>query len=211
MSPSAWVPAGILLGGCLLNASSSMQRTMALDAPLTALPIVLLGSVGTDVVVDREEIRVAGVTNWLYRTYRQDSLPEFSLYVGYYPDQTEGKSIHSPKNCLPGAGWDALNSARLELPTTGGAPVRVNRFVVANKTQRAVVYYWYQGRGRTESNEYRVKLDLMMDAGTRRRTEEALIRIVLPLGPTVDEVRADALGRRLVTEIADRLGHVLPS
>lgn len=184
---------------------------MALDAPLTALPIVLLGSVGTDVVVDREEIRVAGVTNWLYRTYRQDSLPEFSLYVGYYPDQTEGKSIHSPKNCLPGAGWDALNSARLELPTTGGAPVRVNRFVVANKTQRAVVYYWYQGRGRTESNEYRVKLDLMMDAGTRRRTEEALIRIVLPLGPTVDEVRADALGRRLVTEIADRLGHVLPS
>ena len=120
VSPSAWVPAGILLGGCLLNISGGMQRTMPLDAPLTTLPIVLLGSMGTDLTVDPEEIRVAGVTNWLYRTYRQDSLPGFSLYVGYYPDQQQGKSIHSPKNCLPGAGWDALNATRLELATIVG-------------------------------------------------------------------------------------------
>ena len=211
VSTRAWVPAGILLGGCLLNASSAIQRTMPLDVPLTTLPTVLLGSVGTDVPVDPEEIRVAGVTNWLYRTYRQSGLPDFSLYVGYYPDQTQGNSIHSPKNCLPGAGWDALNATRLELATTDGAPIRVNRFMVANKTQRAIVFYWYQGRGRTESNEYRVKLDLMVDAGTRRRTEEALVRIVLPLSPTVDEAAADDLGRKLVTELAARLGRVLPS
>ena len=211
MNPSAWVPAGVLIGGCLLNATSGMQRTMPLRVPLTTIPTVLLGSVGRDLAVNAEEIRVAGVTNWLYRTYQQDGLPEFSLYVGYYPDQQEGKSIHSPKNCLPGAGWDALDATRLELPTTGGSPIRVNRFVVANKEQRAIVYYWYQGRGRTESNEYRVKLDLMVDAGTRRRTEEALVRIVLPLSPTVPESAADDLGRRLVTEIAARLEPVLPS
>ena len=56
-----------------------------------------------------------------------------------------------------------------------------------------------------------VELDPMVDAGTRRRTEEALVRIVLPLSPTVPESAADDLGRRLVTEIAARLEPVLPS
>jgi EpsI family protein len=186
---------------------------MPLGTPLTALPTQLFGSVGTDLTIDPEELRVAGVTNWLYRSYLGDHAPGFSLYVGYYPNQQQGKSIHSPKNCLPGAGWDAVNAIRLELAGAGGSepPVRVNRFVVANKEQRAVVYYWYQGRGRTESNEYRVKLDLMVDAATRRRTEEALVRIVLPLSNNVAESEADDLGRRLVTEIAARLGRVLPT
>ena len=64
---------------------------------------------------------------------------------------------------------------------TAGGPVRVKRYILQNGQQRAPVFYWYQGRGRVEANEYRVKLDLLRDAALRRRSEEALVRIVVPL------------------------------
>ena len=207
---SPWIPAGLLTAGCLLNASIRMQRTMDLAAPLTTIPSELMGFRGTDVTVDPEQIRVAGVSDWLFRSYQAEGSPDFSLYVGYYAEQRQGKTIHSPKNCLPGAGWEPLDSRPIELAGQGPT-IRLNRFVVANKDQRALVFYWYQGRGRTESNEYRVKLDLVLDAALRRRTEEALVRLVVPLSNGVKEEDVDALADKLVREVSSRLATILPA
>ena len=113
------------------------------------------------------------------REYRRDSAQLFTTYVGYYDKQVQGKTIHSPKNCLPGAGWEILNTSSIALP--GAEKLgQVNRVLLANKGTRALVYYWYQGRGRIESNEYKVKWNLLRDAALFGRTEEALVRIVVP-------------------------------
>jgi EpsI family protein len=63
----------------------------------------------------------------------------------------------------------------------GGRQVTVRRYLLAKQASRALVYYWYQGRGRVSSNEYKVKWELLRDAALKGRTEEALVRIVLPL------------------------------
>ena len=34
--------------------------------------------------------------------------PRSRTFVSYYERQTQGKTIHSPRNCLPGAGWEVL-------------------------------------------------------------------------------------------------------
>lgn len=205
----AWAPALVLGAGCLLNLSVDAQREMALQAPLAALPRVIEDFRGTDLTINPDELAIAGTTSSLHRVYTRDSTAQFSVYVGYYDRQRQGQTIHSPKNCLPGAGWEPLESRREALPGLAGVPIQVNRFVIANKQQRALVYYWYQGRGRTESNEYRVKLDLIRDSALRRRSEEALVRIVLPL--TGAEAETDALARRLVPQLHQELVKILPS
>jgi EpsI family protein len=207
--PGAWGPAFLLAIGCGLSLSIDAQRTMELAAPLEQLPTVLEGHQGTDLPIDPEQARIAGASDALLRAYGRDSTPRFSIYVGYYARQRQGKTIHSPKNCLPGAGWEPLESRRETLVGEAGEPIRLNRFVIASKQERAVVYYWYQGRGRTEASEYQVKLDLIRDSALKRRSEEALVRLVVPVAR--DDAEADELARRVVVRLHAALKGILPA
>lgn len=203
-----WLPAAILGVGCLANGFINAQRTIPLVAPLGALPTSFEDYHGRDNSISPEEARVAGASSSLFRVYTRDS-SSFSVYVGYYESQRQGKTIHSPKNCLPGAGWEPLESRRDVVRGLAGEGIKVNRFLVANRTQQALVYYWYQGRGRTEANEYQVKLDLIKDSALRRRSDEALVRIVVPLEGNREG--ADALARRVVARLHAELGKILPT
>jgi EpsI family protein len=131
------------------------------------------------------------------------------VYVGYYDQQTQGKTIHSPKNCLPGSGWEALNQSTSTLQTSAGTET-VNRYLLQNKQQRALVFYWYQGRGRVAANEYRVKWELLRDSALRGRSEEALVRIVVYLNPQTTEAQANAWASRVATDLIPAVSRVLP-
>jgi EpsI family protein len=204
---SHWVPAGIMGAGCLLLLSVNRQHAMPLRAPLSTIEARFPGYTPKDETIAPDEQRVAGMSTYLFRVFERPSTRDaFSVYVGYYEDQTQGHTIHSPRNCLPGAGWDPVESGRQTLMTSRG-PLTVNRYLLSNKNARVLVYYWYQGRGRTEASEYRVKWNLLHDAALRGRTEEALVRIVVPLTPTIgnpDSLAADA-SRQLLEQVRQRL------
>jgi EpsI family protein len=140
------------------------------------------GAVARDVVIPDAELAVAGVSAHLMRQYApvDPAAAPFSVYVGYYDRQVRGKTIHSPKNCLPGSGWEALASSSVSVPVAGAA-VTVNRYLLKKGNEQALVLYWYQGRGRVASNEYVVKWDLLRDAALRRRSDEALVRVVVSI------------------------------
>jgi EpsI family protein len=185
--------------------------------PMDSLPAVFEGVAGKDVAVPMDQQKIAGMDQFMYREYKLDST-SFSTYVGYYNRQVQGKSIHSPKNCLPGAGWDIMENTPIPLASDAGSPL-INRVVLANKGARALVYYWYQGRGRIASNEYRVKWDLLRDAALYGRTEEALVRIIVfvPPAPVGKDggadaalVRADSLARRVALPLSQSVYKVLP-
>jgi len=177
-------PAFVLGFGILLVSGIRKQFAMAPPQPMKALPQQVVGYQSRDIVIADEERRVAGMSDYAFREFtRADSAQPFSVYVGYYERQVQGKTIHSPKNCLPGAGWEVLETARVPLSKESSA--LGNRVLLANGRARALVYYWYQGRGRIESSEYRVKWDLLRDAAMHGRTEESLVRIVVPLPEVV--------------------------
>lgn len=176
-----FVPAATLALGVLLVAGVRAQYTMPPVEPLSTLPTTYVGYSSRPVVVAEEEQKVAGMSDYSLREFMRDSNVVFSVYVGYYDKQVQGKTIHSPKNCLPGAGWEVMSSEVKPAPGVGIASQTVNKVILANKNARALVYYWYQGRGRIESNEYKVKWDLLRDAALHGRTEEALVRIVVPI------------------------------
>jgi EpsI family protein len=150
------------------------------------------------------------MTSYSFRTFLKDSAEMFSIYVGYYDHQTQGKTIHSPKNCLPGSGWEALAQTERQVSTPSGSET-VNRYLLQNGTQRALVYYWYQGRGRVAANEYRVKWELLRDAAISGRSEEALVRIVVRLRPTMNEQQAEQLATRVAGELIPSVFAVLPT
>ena len=176
-----WLPAGIMGCGCLLLVSVQRQQAMPLRGSLESLPRQLGVYTGYDQKIAADEQAVAGMSDYVLRIFTTpDTVSAFSVYVGYYEQQTQGRTIHSPRNCLPGAGWEALSSRRQPL-VIGGDTVMVNRYELANKTARALVYYWYEGRGRVEASEYKVKWELLRDAALTGRSEEALVRIVVPL------------------------------
>lgn len=206
-----FAPAAVLALGCLMMLSVQAQRTMALQAPLSALPDPLPGYTRTDLTVPEDERRVAGMTSYTSRVYMRDSTEAFGLYVGFYESQRQGRTVHSPKNCLPGAGWEAMSSERVMLAMPGGDSVEVNRYLIGNLSQRALVYYWYQGRGRVAANEYAVKWNLLRDAALRRRTDEALVRLVIPITPTRSIADADRMAVDAARSLVPNLRHFLPT
>jgi EpsI family protein len=209
-SRSRWIPAILLSAGCLVNGVLSARRAgpMPLRGELSTVGARLEGLTQSDDTVSTAERRVAAMTSYIVRDYGPPAAPLFSVYVGYYDEQRQGKSIHSPKNCLPGDGWEAVEASAVAVPTTTGT-VTVNRYRVAKHNYEAMVYYWYQGRGRVAYNEFRVKLDLLRDAALHGRTEEALVRIVVPIqGNNV--ATADRLARVLVSPLVADMDRVLP-
>jgi EpsI family protein len=187
---------------------TTRQQTMPLSAPLATIPATLGRYLSHDQPLTAEEQRVVGMSSYLLRNFSRDSVRAFSVYVGYYDQQLQGKTIHSPKNCLPGAGWEPIAAGRETIATADG-PATVNRYLLVNGGQRALVYYWYQGRGRVEADEYRVKLQLLLDSALRGRTEEALVRIVVPV--TGDERAATELATWVAGHVLPAVGRVLPS
>ena len=210
-----WAPATILALGALFTVAVDGQRSMELRSPLnTTIPREIHGQKGIDLKVSKAEQRVAGMSSYVLRAFspngdQQDQAQSsFSVYVGYYAQQMRGQTIHSPKNCLPGSGWEALTSRPAVIATAGG-PVTVNRYILQRKKQRALVLYWYQGRGRVESNEYQVKWNLLRDAATKRRSDEALVRIVVPVQTT--EEAAYELASRVATSLVPAVTEALPA
>ena len=210
-----WAPAVLLALGATFTVGVDTQRTLSLRAPLgDVVPEELSGFTSRDVTVSDAELRVADVSEYLMRNYElaptePDSAGNrwFSVYIGYYDRQTQGRTIHSPKNCLPGGGWEPLASQR-EMLSTAAGEVPVNRYLLRNGDQYALVLYWYQGRGRVESNEYVVKWDLLRDSALRQRSEEALGRIVVPV--TDGEDAAFALASDVAAEVIPALFRALP-
>ena len=201
-----------MVGAVLATVGVKAQRALPLRVPLSdAVPRTFEGMPGRDLALSKDEAQAVAVTSYVVRLYQgPDSArgPGVTLYVGYYDRQTQGRTIHSPKNCLPGAGWEPLAS-RADTVATAAGPVTVNRYLLQRKQERALVLYWYQGRGRVAWNEYGVKWDLLRDAAIKRRSDEALVRIVVPVRTSEED--AQALGERMARAVVPAVFAALPA
>lgn len=205
-----YAPAAILAAGIGLMFTVEAQRSLPLRQSLDELSNPVPGSAQTDFAIDAEQVQVAGMTSYINRWYENDTAA-LGLYVGYYDSQSQGKTVHSPKNCLPGGGWEPVSAGYRDVVLPGGGTVTVNRYLIAKDGEQALAYYWYQGRGRVASNEYLVKFDLLRDAALRRRTDEALVRIIIPVYGEDGLAAADALAQRTAASVIPELRGFLPA
>lgn len=202
--------AGVLLvATALFLQARSSNETVPPREPLASLPHQLGAWMGTDITIPQEILDILGSGDFLLRVYREPvaSQPYVDLFVAYFPSQRSGDSIHSPKNCLPGAGWSPVESGRVTLSLPGQAPFPANRYVIAKGEDRMLVLYWYLAHDRAVASEYWAKLYLVTDAMRLNRSDGSLIRVTTPLrqGETIEaaQQRLTSLAGNL-TPIIDR-------
>lgn len=212
----SYAPTAVLVIGCLFVWQAGSQVSVPLSAPLASLLPPIGGYRVQAQTIPDDERRVAAMTDYVARVYWRDSTFAFSTYVAYYDRQTRGKSIHSPRNCLPGAGWEVLTGG-VRTIEVAGKPYQVNRYLLKNHRSQSVVYYWYEGRGHVVANEYAVRWKLLQDAALHGRTEEALARVVVPIEPdSSGEIApsvyaaADSLGQQVSAGLISRVATALP-
>ena len=182
----------MILGTAVLGTRAAGIETTVDRESLAALPYEIDRWRGADAKrLASDIVAQLGVDEYVHRTYVGESGVPANLYAGYYRSQRQGDAIHSPQNCLPGAGWQPVSSATIALRSARGE-VSVNQYVIQKGLDQQVVLYWYQGRGRVVANEYKNKALLMWDAATLRRTDGGLVRVIVPVAPTVDARREAA-------------------
>ena len=214
-----FLPAAVLAMGCVFVWNARSQSAVPLSAPLAGVLLEVTGYRTEEQRLSTEEREVAGMTDYVARVYWRDSLPAFTTFVSYYERQTQGKTIHSPRNCLPGAGWEVLTSGTQDV-VVDGRQLTLNRSVLKKGASTAVVFYWYQGRGRVVADEYAVKWNLLRDAALAGHTEEALVRVVVPVRApraatdTAAAARsladANSLGAAISVRLTREVARVLP-
>ena len=161
-------------------------------------------------------LEVLGLDDYLTRYYRNGNRDIVDLYIGYWQSQQQGGAIHSPQNCLPGSGWEPVSQGILTFadPRTPGAPpLNVNRYMIRKGTDRQLVIYWYQIRGRIVGSEYWSKIYLVLDAARYNRTDAALVRLVVPVpnGSPEAEARAESQAIAFANLMLPQLGAFLPN
>jgi EpsI family protein len=161
---------------------------------------------------------VLRVDDYVNRAYYAPGRYGAGLYIGYYRSQRQGDSIHSPLNCLPGAGWEPVSHAIVSIPVAGTATaaagtIAVNRYIIEKGVDRQMVLYWYQSHGQVVASEYWSKFYLIRDAFRLNRTDAALVRVIVPIPSNQDgaEAKADTQGTEFVRAMFPLLSTYLPS
>jgi len=134
-------------------------------------------------------MQVLKASDYVLRDYIGPDHRPANLYVGYYATQRDGASYHSPLNCLPGSGWILSESAKVTLPLPNGSSFTANKYIIQNGSNKSLMIYWYQGRGRAVASEYWGKVYTVIDSVRLRRSDGALVRVTVPF----DNSEADAL------------------
>lgn len=161
-----------------------------------------------------EILEAVGVDDYLTRAYVTPERSAVGLYIGYYGSQRQGDTMHSPLNCIPGAGWQPVSHTLLPVSVAANASapaseVVVNRYVIEKGLDRQLVVYWYQSHGRVVASEYWGKYYLVRDAIRLNRTDGALVRVIVPIGKD-GEASAERLAVRFVKSLFPVLGGYLP-
>lgn len=161
------------------------------------------------------ELEVLGADDYVTRAFFRPDRSGIGLYIGYWESQRTGDTIHSPLNCLPGAGWEPMSTARVTIPhpvNPSAAPISYNRVLIQKGLERQLVLYWYQSHGRLVASEYWGKIYMVTDAVRLNRTDGAIVRVIVPVpAPGDDAVRqAEQIGLTFINDLLPTLNAFLP-
>jgi EpsI family protein len=175
-----------LVSGVVVVARSSKSEAVPIRESLSSFPMTLGSWNGRRLQdFDARILGVLGVDEYLNSVYAAPGQPTVGLYIGYYQSQRQGDTMHSPLNCLPGAGWLPVKRERITIPVVmdkrGEQPAEINQIVIEKGLDRQIVLYWYQSHGRVVASEYWGKVHMVLDAVRLNRTDGAMIRVIAPI------------------------------
>jgi EpsI family protein len=177
------IAAALLAVTAIFLHARSRNEVVPVRQPLKAFPQQLGEWTGTDVAISQDVLDVLGQGDFLLRVYQDSSgrNSDVDLFLAYFSSQRAGDTIHSPKNCLPGAGWSPIEATRISISSPGRASFPANRYIIAKGAERQLVLYWYWAHDRAVASEYLAKFYLVADSIRMNRSDGSLVRVATPL------------------------------
>ncbi len=223
-----WTVIALLIATAFLLHSRGDSDKVPYSEPLSAMPKTIGPWTSQDVPMEADILAILGKGDFLNRIYSgprslmqnvsistpsspSNQQAPVSLFIGYFPTQRTGQSIHSPQHCLPGAGWTFESAKYTDFTADDKKVFRVGEYVISDGTTRQFVLYWYEAHGRSIASEYTAKLYMIADAIRLNRTDGAIVRVISPVLPA--ETVADARERvvRFTGEMAPFLPRFIPN
>jgi len=203
-----------LMAAVLIVHGRSDADRVPFRAPLSQLPEQVDSRISMDIPIDAGILKLLGDGYFLNRVYQSSAqartgadFDTVGLFIAYFPTQRSGQAIHSPQNCLPGAGWSFVSSRRIAIANMNGD---VGEYVITNGSMKQLVLYWYHAHGKSIANDYAAKAYMMLDAIRYGRTDGALIRIITPIESKEEYQHAHERATRFASALAPVLPRFLP-
>ncbi len=130
--------------------------------------------------LDAEIAQALAADQYVHRFYglRSTGFAErVEVDIAYYARPHTGAAMHSPLNCLPGNGWQIVES-RTTAVRAGNRPWDVRRLVIDRKGYRIAMAYWFQNRGGVIGHEFQQRLRLLTSGLQGKPTDAALVRVM---------------------------------
>jgi EpsI family protein len=199
----------------VLHMRGDVDRVLP-SRPLTEFPETIGTRTAVDIPLQQDVLDILGKGFFLNRIYMPsgnigaagaDARAQISLFIGYFPTQRTGQSIHSPQNCLPGAGWTFESKGMTTLTDANGKQYQVGDYLITDGRSTQEVLYWYQMHGRSIANDYEAKMYTLADSIRYRRTDAALIRVISAVDSDGDRTQA----HDRVVAFAEQIAPLLPA
>src|SRR5438105_10539795 len=207
-----WAMVALLVaGGAVINFWAAAGEARVARHALAEFPAEVGGwrQTGPDARFDAATEAVLRADDYVSRDYAAGDGRAASLYVGYYSTQRTGATYHSPLNCLPGSGWELKEPSTVEIKPADGSPAfEANSYLIEHGGDRQLMVYWYQGRGRAVASEYRDKLYTVLDSIRLRRSDGAMVRVLVPVRGS--EAEASEIAAQFAAQVAPNLAPYVP-
>jgi EpsI family protein len=168
----------LLVGAFLFVNVYSHGEAVPIRRPLDSFPAELGSWRGQESTLLSEEVLdILVPTDYLLRRYEDGARRSVWLYIGYWETQRKGAQIHSPKNCLPGGGWEPLEGSVVPVEIGPGKTIEVNRYLLEKGTDQMLVLYWFQSQGEAIAGEIDAKIAMVKSSIFRHRSDGALVRV----------------------------------
>lgn len=203
-----WLMFALIIAAAVALHAMSHGEPKLPDHPLNLIPMQIGEWQGTNERMEDGAVEMLGVSDWILRTYHDPNNVPIGLYVGFHASQRTGASIHSPKNCLPGSGWQPVQNTTIQLHGPNGTLVPANLYIIQKGNSKQIVIYWYQSHGRVIASEYSGKFYLVVDAIRLNRTDAAIARVVTPI--TQDQQESQQRAERFAEALMSQLNSAIP-
>ncbi|CAN2042485.1 EpsI family protein [Candidatus Magnetomoraceae bacterium gMMP-15] len=170
----------MLLTMVVLNYLSHAERIQP-NKPFSTFPSQIGKWHGTVEHFDEQIYDKLGVDDSYLAEYKALDGRQVNLYIGFYQSQREGDLIHSPKNCMPGGGWNIIETGLEELNLPDYNRMKLIKLILQKGPHKQIVFYWFQSRGRIIASEYMQKIYLVIDSIIKQRTDGSFVRLIAPV------------------------------
>lgn len=198
----------ILLGIAAFYVYTRSEDDIVINKPLDQFPQKIGNWTMTGQArFDERVLAVLLPTDYLSRSYIDAAGNRLSLYIGFHNGGPNSGPIHSPKQCLPGSGWNRLKE-NVRQVQFNGETIHYVSAVYQKDAEKQLFLYWFQVRDQILTNEYTLKLAMIKNSVLSNRRDSAFIRLSV-MGAESEE-EATGIGERFIQDFFPAIREALP-